>query len=285
MLKVLTITCLIAVAAAAQKWPGLRTTFGVNPFGGFFYPQPRTVAEAEAEGSGWSKISSCDDGGKFLGNRYIEQFGHSLILIFDDAGYIAGSQSMVRTLYVDDSLVDLNAHPAYQLDYLGDWEAFFTTAYFVDPDIICNGGRSEADFKRDGTGDRLLIQVGETPDMLVTIPQSEVDALNDPDLYEHKCFPAMGKHIIGFNYDPDQDCNKVMPLQILYHEGQLSGFVWQHNAKIPQDPKSDIWEYPDAMAVGAIIDHPPTCLIEHTKNPGLSTMHHYFLDNPWLSYC
>ena len=116
MLNVLSLACLVASATAAQKWPGLRTTFGVNPFGGFFHPQPRTIAEAEAEGSGWHKISSCGDGGKFLGNRYVEQFGHSLILIFDKVGYIAGSQSIVRTIYVDDSLVDLNAHPAYQLD-------------------------------------------------------------------------------------------------------------------------------------------------------------------------
>jgi hypothetical protein len=86
----------------------------------------------------------------------VTYFGHSLILIFDDAGYIAGSQSIVETQYVDDSLVDLNAHQAYQLDFFGESEAYFTTAYFVDPEIICNGGRSEADFNRDGTGDRLL---------------------------------------------------------------------------------------------------------------------------------
>ena len=124
--------------------------------------------------------------------------------------------------------------------------------------------------------------------MLATIPQLEADALAEDDWYEHKCFPGMGKHVIGFNYDPDQDCDKVMPLQILYHEGQLSGFVWQHNVKIPQDWSGKgfhIWEYPDAMAVGAIIDHPPTCTIEHNKNPGMSTMHHYFLNLPWTSYC
>ena len=70
-------------------------------------------------------------------------------------------QSMARTLYVEDdiNLVDFAAHPAYQLDYLGDWEAYFTTAYFVDPAIICNGGRTEAEFQSQGLGDRLVVQV------------------------------------------------------------------------------------------------------------------------------
>jgi hypothetical protein len=107
--------------------------------------------------------------------------------------------------------------------------------------------------------------------MPATIPQLKADALAEADWYEHKCFPWMGKHFIGFKYDPDQDCDKVMPLQILYHESQLSGFVWQHNTKIPQDWSGEgfhIWKYPDALA---IIDHPATCTIEHTKNPGTTS--------------
>merc|ERR1711970_1520254 len=283
MYKLLILTVATIAIEAGQKWPGLRTTFGINPLGpSFFKPQPRTAAEAEE--AGWHKVSSCGEEGKFVGNRYIEQFGHSLVLIFDSAGYIAGSQSMVRTLYVEDSLVNLT-HPAYVLDYLGDWEAYFTPAYFVDPDIICNGGRSEDEFARDGTGDRLLIQVGDTPDMVVTIPQKEEEALNEADWFEHKCFPGMGKHVMGFNYDSSQDCDTVMPIQILYHEGALSGFVWQHYAQIPQDPNTDHWEYPVPLAVQGIVELPPDCLMEHATFPGLSTMHHYFLNSPWLAYC
>ena len=254
----------------------------MNPLGGFFRSQPRTVAEAK--GSGWSKISSCDDGGKFLGNRYIEKSGHSLILIFDDAGYIAGSQSVVLTRYVKDPLAF--SHPAYQLDHLRGSKAYFTTAYFVDPARICNGGRSEADFTRDGTGDRLLIQVGKSADKLQKIPEVEADALAEANWYEHKCVPAMGKHVIGYNYAADQDCDEVIPLQILYYQGKLSGFVWQHSAKIPQDPaRADIWEHPPVLGVMAVIDKPPSCMIKQAKSPGVSSMHHYFLNNPWFTNC
>ena len=36
MLNVLSLACLVASVTAAQKWLGLRTTFGVNLFGRFF---------------------------------------------------------------------------------------------------------------------------------------------------------------------------------------------------------------------------------------------------------
>ena len=122
--------------------------------------------------------------------------------------------------------------------------------------------------------------------MLASIPQLEADALAEADWYKHRCIPGMGRHIIGFNYDRNQDCSSVMPLQILYHRGRLSGFVWQHMAKIPQDPTgADIWEYPGVIGALLVIDRTPTCIFERAKNPGLSTMHYYFLDQPWLAYC
>ena len=38
-------------------------------------------------------------------------------------------------------------------------DAYFTTIYFVDPQLICGGGRTQEMFDSQGTGDRLLIQV------------------------------------------------------------------------------------------------------------------------------
>ena len=38
-------------------------------------------------------------------------------------------------------------------------DAYLTTMYFVDPQIICNGGRTQDVFDTQGTGDRLIIQV------------------------------------------------------------------------------------------------------------------------------
>jgi hypothetical protein len=58
-------------------------------------------------------------------------------------------------------------------DWFGE-PAYFTTAYFVDPEVICNGGRSATDFAAQGTGDRLIFQTGATPDSLVVMPLTQV---------------------------------------------------------------------------------------------------------------
>ena len=55
-------------------------------------------------------------------------------------------------------------------------QVYLTTAYFVDPNIICNGGRTQEDFDRDGTGNVLLIQTGPTPEHLYAAPLTASDA-------------------------------------------------------------------------------------------------------------
>ena len=55
-------------------------------------------------------------------------------------------------------------------------QVYLTTAYFVDPNIICNGGRTQEDFDRDGTGNVLLIQTGQTPEHLYAAPLTASDA-------------------------------------------------------------------------------------------------------------
>merc|ERR1719369_2005938 len=99
--------------------------------------------------------------------------------------------------------------------------AWFTTAYFVDPSIICDGGRSQEDWNTWGTGDRLLMKNGAT---YINIPLTESAAYNDPLWFDHFCFLGMGNHFIGYNYHNAQDCNTVPPLQILFDDGVINGF-------------------------------------------------------------
>ena len=102
-------------------------------------------------------LGSCSD--RFLGERFGHPDDGSIILIFDDAGFIAGAQSVVPVEKVNSSLVDFSRMPVYQLDTWFDVPAYLSTVYLTDTDIICNGGRSQEQFNVQGTGDRLVIQV------------------------------------------------------------------------------------------------------------------------------
>ena len=82
------------------------------------------------------------------------------VIIFDDAGYIAGVQSVLLDRDVDMSVNDLTKQAEKLIVNIPFWKydgnctagvrarhvdgevAWFTTAYFVDPLVVCNGGRS-----------------------------------------------------------------------------------------------------------------------------------------------
>ena len=55
--------------------------------------------------------------------------------------------------------VDMVQHPAYTLASWFSAPAYLTTMYFVDPSLICSGGRTQDQFDSQGTGDRLVVQV------------------------------------------------------------------------------------------------------------------------------
>ena len=195
-------------------WPHVRTTFpgsaacqGLGPGTCLGYAeQPRTEAELMADG--WIQISSCADNHpkylineyrdyqlhlnllvfltSFPGDRYVRSFDDKdIVIILDGNGFIAGMQSVVMQEYIMNSEYDFANNPAY---VPGDWNgeaAYFTTAYFVDTAIICNGGRTEVEFQNEGTGNQLSLQVGPLNNMLLEIPTTEAEMLTKG--FKHLC--------------------------------------------------------------------------------------------------
>ena len=79
----------------------------------------------------------------------------------------------------DDEYYQFSNNPYY---VSGDWngeEAYFVTAYFVDTSIICNGGRTNGEFRREGTGNRLAFQNGPTNTDLLEIPLEKDEVCTD----------------------------------------------------------------------------------------------------------
>ena len=55
---------------------------------------------------------------------------------------------------------------------------YYTTVYLVDPSIICNGGRTQADFDAEGTGNSVSFQNGADPlTDLISIPLTQDEML------------------------------------------------------------------------------------------------------------
>merc|ERR1711981_1296070 len=100
-----------------------------------------------------------------------------MLLIYDVNGFIAGMQSVVPLEDTfNDEFYKFSSQPWYIPDNVNGVEVYLTTAYFVDPEIICDGGRSQADFDRDGTGYALFFQSGPDPTWLYESPLTAAEA-------------------------------------------------------------------------------------------------------------
>jgi len=269
----LTIVAILAVLGvqADQYWYSLKTTWGATPFQGF-YDQPRTLQEAID--AGWKQVSNdCSEGASFPGNRYAPpEENPEMVFVFDVNGFIAGMQSVVAKKFVSAEF-DFGAAKWYHEDNVLGNDAFLTSAYFVDPAIICQGGRTQDDFDIDGTGNRLLFQNGPTVNDVIAAPLTLDSAEADATWFKHYCFLNMGRHYFQLNYDVNAPCDDLTPIQLIYSGGVLNGFVWQHPAAIPMDGSR--WEEVNSFGLSQIVDRPPQCLYDLVESPGVRTMHTY----------
>ena len=188
-MRVLIIFAALAIASTGAEWDRLQSTFEIL-FGGF-YDNPRT--QAELEDAGWTQISTCESG---LGDRWVrDPLVKDLVLLFDGNGFIAGIQSPVPfdKVEADVSADSIRRSILFHLtrgffslqyfDYAnsqwytaGTWadgsDAYYATAYFVDPSIICNGGRTQEEFDEQGTGYTVLFQNGPTSNEVLEVPMT-----------------------------------------------------------------------------------------------------------------
>ena len=117
----------------------------------------------------------------FPGDRWARSlFDNDIVLIMDGNGFIAGMQSAVPLdKTADEAFYDFSQVSYYQEgDFFGN-DVYYVTAYFVDPAIICNGGRTQAQFDAEGTGNRLAFQNGPNIGTLLEVPLEEDDMSND----------------------------------------------------------------------------------------------------------
>ena len=183
---ILLLAVLTGTIQCKSHWYDLRSKFSHNVLSGF-NQEPRT--EDEAIKDRWEHIGSCGDDSAFQGNRYGRSGGErDIVLIFDVNGYIAGVQSVLPLDKAQDNqYFEFSSNAMYQKGWYLAKEMYFTTAYFVDPAIICTSGRSEDDFESDGTGYTLLFQNGtdSTEHNLIAAPLKEGSAEQNVNIYNY----------------------------------------------------------------------------------------------------
>jgi len=256
---------------ADQSWYSFRTTFTMTGF-----PDRQPWLQSEAEDRGWIKVSDdCSEGASFPGFRYVPPGDNpEMVVIYDVNGFIAGMQSIVFKKFIQGPY-DFAGSNWYRSDNILGEDAYLTTAYFVDPSRICNGGRDQAAFDFEGSGNRLWFQNGPTIKDMHVAPLT-VDAADANDVWsKHKCFVNMGRHYFQLYHDEDQHCDNLVPIQLLYSGGVLNGFVWQHPAPLKGDRWEPIQGFSGTHAVGLLIDRPPSCLMKWIDTFGVTTMHVY----------
>ncbi|GBN55867.1 hypothetical protein AVEN_87233-1, partial [Araneus ventricosus] len=115
---------------------------------------------------------------------------------------------------------------AYQLDkILGEEEVYFITTYFVDPNIICNGGRTKLQYEDQGVGTGLWIQNGTNPLRdSVQVPLYEKD-MEGTNWYKGGCFRTMGIHY-WYGAHENMTCSDFFPITAIYNRGKLTNFAF-----------------------------------------------------------
>jgi len=233
--------------------------------------------------------SSCvtnTDSGFFYGTPVTDPNDSLMHLLLDVNGIIAGIQAWFPH---DEVLTPENEYrygnvAMYQNITVNGRTFFVVTAYFVEPSIICEGGRTEESLTTEGTGTGLWFQNGPTPADLIQVPMNRADA--EAEGWSHNsCFPGMGRHNF-FQVDKFEEtgCLETRPAFILYNkQDEMTGFGFTAQGVAA----SARWvEHPPNLAIELILGEPvPQCVLDQNTLVGTTTMHVYFVDHPWNFNC
>ncbi|XP_055941185.1 uncharacterized protein LOC129971442 [Argiope bruennichi] len=266
-------------------WQSFRVTWGLNLLSSrTFAKLPQT--ESRARSDGFARLAGECSGGKFLGHRYMKGLDTAAVIIYDENGYVAGIQHGIPKNDVEkvNTSFSFDRSSAYQLDkILGEEEVYFITTYFVDPNIICNGGRTKLQYEEEGVGTGLWVQNGTDPVRdSVQVPLYEKD-MEGTHWVKGGCFRTMGVHY-WYGAHENMTCTDFFPVTAIYNRGKLTNFAF---ASFGNYEFSRRFEHPSSTALTLFLPTPiPKCINdEYERSGGVSSMHVFFSVRPWNTFC
>jgi len=285
-LILLTTTLLLTLFAASEIqafdfWNDLKVTWGTSPVGAF-NRMPRNTFDATVDG--WVKTSGddCENGGRFSGFQWTDPKDDGLALLFDSRGFLAGIQAMVpqSEVLVPGNKLDYTNIRMYQ-NYTLNGKAYFAiNAYFIQPSLICTGAGPENG--NIGAQSSIYFQNGPSPTEYKIAYKNRTEAIAN-GWTKNNCIPSMGQHnFFEVEKYEDTDCAILQPTFLLFNtQDQLIAFglLFMGNATSPR------FEDPSSAAVAAILGEAPKCILDQVDLVGLTTVHVYFDNAPWLIGC
>uniref|UniRef100_A0A6G1SNH5 Uncharacterized protein n=1 Tax=Aceria tosichella TaxID=561515 RepID=A0A6G1SNH5_9ACAR len=295
MIRITLVAALAVVALSGSAFAGLEgevqnkfiVTYNVvpDPFGLFaFYTMPRTTKEAEK-----SHFSQVAERSEDKTTVWCRKGDHRVCVLFDQQGTVAGIQISVSKKELDSvNAPGLNVKniPEIFPQIIGNLDVYSTIAYFVNKETLTtNGGRLLAEETLTAPDGIYLLQTDingvETGRLLVS--NDESDALS-AGFTEQACFHGMGKHYFQ-DLKKDGTCDAHRPYFLLYgpHTNKLNGFGLTMYGKPTQG--RGWFETPPALVAKMIAPNSPSCMTQWINKYGLFTMHVFFVEKPWNTWC
>ncbi|KAM3962448.1 uncharacterized protein ACR2FA_003348 [Aphomia sociella] len=285
---------LIVLFFVTQSWGawsgGLRVRFDVGLFIGknFFINVPRTVSEALNQ-----RWVSYERPERRLSSLQMYCPGNRVLCaLYDDNGNVCGLQIGIPKANFTDSIWNWDVQgftswtPPANSD--GSVTSYWTIQqYFVNEEILALS--QEERLARYDASKPLpygALWVTGFNGELMKISGNEKD-IAETLFTQQACIPWMGRHYY-YNMSATTSCDSeyMLPWFPLVDSKELVGTGFVVAGKLPAESlQKDYFERPPQTAVKVIVPRGPKCLYEIAVNPGLLTMHIYYVNAPWLINC
>lgn len=256
----------ILIATTQARWTSLKITARE------YNDLPLTVDAATAQG--WKKLTGCDsENSVLIGERYVLGDDESTVMIYNLAGEISG----IATHVPEENAGRPAQFPLYNQAIVYDQEAgnFVMSAYFTEPDLICEPGSSS-------TFNRLIIK---SQNIRLEAETSEANVA--PGFTKGKCVPGLGLHYWAAWRSPVNavtDPTDMMPGFLTYTDGELTGFGFAGAGASKWMATSPRYERPTAQVLENFVVELPNFVTRPDAPPFLS-QHIFFTSDPASLSC
>ncbi|XP_075982768.1 uncharacterized protein LOC142981004 [Anticarsia gemmatalis] len=283
MIHTLAVLCLVAAPAFGLWEKGFKVRYDNDPeaIGTTSY-MDMPITRSEASDKGWEVVTPPElpSGYDKLVLLCLEK-DYSLCLLYDDNGYIAGLQLAMIPEKLAGAVFDWAVSgfiPWTVSDDDGTVEYQAIHQFYVSAETLA----SDSSVRLAARDDTVLLQdqlyvKGFNGDLYNI--STNIDELSaSSDFVKLTCIPGMGNHYYHKMSSPECRADTILVWFGLEYEDQLVGVGFMLPGNYTTDAgKLAPFEHPDRATVKLLSPAGPACMWDYGDNPGMTTMHTYFV--------